>query len=303
MNRNRILKKLYQQKYLFLLIIPGLVGFFIFNYIPMGGIVIAFKDYDLVQGIWKSPWVGIKYFEQFITGYHFKTIMRNTIGISLMKLFLGFPVPIIFALLLNEIKNYYFKRTIQTISYLPHFLSWVVALGIIGKILSVDGGIVNELLIMIGKEPVNFFSNKKAMWPLIYLSEIWKETGWNSIIYLAALATIDVQLYEAAYVDGANRFKRMWHISLPGIKGTIAILFILAAGNILHTNFDQLYLLATPPVIDVTEVIDTYIYRRTLQNMQYSLGAAAGLFKAILNVCIVFMVNGITKKLTGEGIW
>ena len=295
-----IWKRMYGCRYLYLFILPGMIWFVVFSYIPMGGLIIAFKDYSPGDGFLSCPWVGLKYFRDFFNNTFSLLIIRNTVVISLIKLIFGFPVPIIFALLLNEVRNHNYKKTIQTISYLPHFISWVVALGIIGKMLSIDNGIVNELLILIGLEPINFVAEPSAIWPLAYFSEIWKETGWNAIIYLAAISSIDMEQYEAAIVDGATRIQRIHHITLPGIRNTIMILLILATGNMFNVNFDQLYLLGTPPVLDVAEVIDTSVYRNNLQNAQYSLGTAVGMMKSIMNVLLVLLTNKISTRLTGE---
>lgn len=301
--RNKyILHKIYDQRYLLIFVLPCIIWFIIFSYIPMCGIIVAFKNYNLADGFLHSPWVGFKYFGQFFRNYYFKLVMRNTVCISFIKLALGTPIPIIFALLLNEMKSMTYKRITQTISYLPHFLSWVVVLGIVRKMLSIDGGVVNQIIIALGGQPRNFLSEPGVMWPLAYITEVWKEAGWGAIIYLAALTSIDVSLYEAAIVDGANRFQKIWHISLPGIRATITIIFILSVSNIFNSNFDQLYLLGTPPVIDKVEVIDTYIYRNNLQNFQYSLGTAVGLFKSALNIALLFIANKISKSLVGEGL-
>lgn len=283
--------------------LPGLIWFVIFSYIPMVGNILAFKEFTIAGGLWHSPWVGLKNFEDFFNSYYFPILMRNTIGISLIKLVFGFPVPIIFALLLNEVKNNTYKRTVQTISYLPHFVSWVVALTVLGKLLSVDGGLINQIIIQLGGEPINFLAEPSFMWPFAYLSERWKETGWDAIIYLAALSSIDPNLYEAAMIDGASKLQRIRYISLPGIKNTAVILLIFAAGGILGSNFDQLYLLGTPPVIHVTEVIDTYIYRQTLQNMQYGLGTAVGLMRSVINIGLIYGTNTLAKKYTETSLF
>lgn len=298
-----MLKKMWQQRYLYLFILPGLIWFVIFSYIPMAGNILAFKKFTIAGGIWNSPWVGLKNFKDFISSYYFPILMRNTIGISLIKLVFGFPVPIIFALLLNEIKNVTYKRVIQTVSYLPHFVSWVVALSVWGKLLSIDGGLINEIIIKLGGGPINFMAEPGFMWPFAYLSERWKETGWDAIIYLAALTSINPNLYEAAMIDGASKVQRIWYISLPGIKPTMVTLLILSAGGIFSSNFDQLFLLGTPPVINVTEVIDTYIYRQTLQNMQYGLGTAVGLMRAVINVILIYTVNKLANKYAEVGIF
>jgi putative aldouronate transport system permease protein len=301
----KTLKKIIAQKYLYLMVIPCLIWFIIFEYIPMAGVVIAFKDYTLSKGIFGSPWSGLENFQQFVTGYHFKIILINTVAISLLKLFFAFPAPIILALLLNELRNQIFKRTIQTISYLPYFISWVIVLGIWGRMLSVDQGLVNSFLLNSGliDNPINFMLTSNYMWSIIVVTDIWKNIGFNSIIFLAALSAINPELYEAADMDGAGRFSKLIHISLPGIRPTIAILFILAVGGIFSSNFEQLYILGLPPVLNKTEVIDTYIYRYGLQNLQYSLGAAAGLLRSFVALMLVLLTNYIVKKLGEDGLY
>lgn len=305
MTAYRLLQRMAAQKYLYLMVIPCIIWFIIFDYIPMAGIVIAFKEYSFADGIWGSPWAGLEYFRQFIDGYHFKIILINTLAISFLKLFFSFPAPIILALLLNEVRKQMFKRTIQTLSYLPYFVSWVIVLGIWGRMLSIDGGIINELLVSIGivNEPVNFMLMSKYMWSIAVTTEVWKNIGFNSIIFLAALSAINPELYEAASIDGAGRFSKLLHISLPGIRPTVAILFILAIGGIFSANFEQLYILGLPPVLDKTEVIDTYIYRYGLQNLQFSIGAAAGLLRSFVALLLVLLTNRIVKMLGEDGLY
>ena len=301
----KLFSRMVDQKYLYLLVLPGIVWFIIFCYIPMAGILMSFEDYQLSKGIFGSNWVGFKYFTQFLTSYSFPTVIRNTLAISFLKIIFGFPAPIILAIMLNEVKNMVFRRTIQTVSYLPYFVSWVVVIGIWGRILSPEGGIINEILVSlkIVDMPLNFMLTSKYMWSISVFTEIWKMIGWNSIIYLAALSAINPELYEAAKIDGAGRFKQILHITIPGIFPTISVLFILTMGGILTANFDQLYILGTPPVLDVTEVIDTYIYRFGLRGLQYSLGAAAGLMRSVIALFLVVITNKIVKMLGQGGIW
>ncbi|RAV21623.1 ABC transporter permease [Paenibacillus contaminans] len=305
MGAKRMLQQMKGQKYLYLMVVPCLVWFIVFNYIPMAGIVIAFKDYTFAKGIWGSPWAGLDHFKQFVTGYHFKIILVNTLAISLLKLIFAFPAPIVLALLLNELRSKLFKRSIQTLSYLPHFVSWVIVLGIWGRMLSIDEGIVNRFLVSLGivGEPINFMLTSGYMWPIAVVTEIWKSIGFSSIIFLAALSSINPELYEAASMDGAGRFSKMFHISLPGIRSTIAILFVLAVGGIFSANFEQLYIMGLPPVLDKTEVIDTYIFRYGLQNLQYSAGAAAGLLRSFVALILVLLTNRIVKMLGEDGLY
>jgi putative aldouronate transport system permease protein len=304
-NRSSLMRTLINQRYIYLMVLPGIIWFIVFCYVPMPGIMIAFQKYTVTKGIFGSPWVGLKYFTQFLTSYSFPIVLRNTLVISFLKLLFGFPAPILLALILNEVKHLAFKKTIQTISYLPNFVSWVVVLGIWYRLMSPEGGLVNTVLVSLGvlSTPLNFMNTSAYMWPVAVLTEIWKTIGWNSIIYFAALSSINPELYEAAKIDGASRLQQMRHITLPGISATISILFILAMGGILASNFDQLFILGSSPVLDVTEVIDTYIYRIGLQQLQYSLAAAAGLMRAILSLLLVYITHRVAKALGQEGLW
>lgn len=304
-NRLKILKTVSNQKYLLLMVVPFIIWFIIFCYIPMFGIVSAFQNFEPLKGYFGSKWVGIKHFELFLTGYHFPIILKNTVVLTFLKILFGFPAPIILALLLNEMKNGLYKKTVQTISYLPYFVSWVIVLGIWGRILSSDGGVVNNFIMPIFniEEPIPFLSLNQYMWPIAILTEIWKGVGWGTIIYLAALSAINIELYEAARIDGAGRWKQVWHITLPGIKPTIAILFIFSMGGLVSGNFEQLWILGTPAVRQVTEVIDTYVARVGLMQGQFSLGTAAGLMTSVVSFLLVLLTNKIVTSLGEEGIW
>lgn len=304
-SKSKLLATLVQQKYLYLLVLPGVIWFIVFCFVPMVGILIGFQDYKVYKGILGSEWVGLKYFIQFVTSFSFPTVIRNTVVISLLKIIFGFPAPIILALMLNEVKKMAFRRTIQTLSYLPHFVSWVVVLGIWSRLLSPEGGMINEILMSLNiiDSSMNFMMTSKYMWPIAVITEIWKTIGWSSIIYLAALSSLNPELYEAARMDGAGRFKQLLHITIPGILPTVCILFILAMGGIFTSNFDQLYMMGAAPVLDVTEVIDTYIYRIGLRQLQYSIGAAAGLMRSVLAFLLVVLTNKIIKTLGQDGIW
>lgn len=309
--------KLYNQRYYFLMLALPVIWYMLFVYVPMGGIIIAFKDYKLSKGIFGSQWVGFKYFIQIFTDYYARRVILNTIGISFMKMVFGFPAPIIFALLINEIYNKRFKKTVQTVSYLPYFISWVVVMGICKEMLAADGGIINTILIRIGilKQPVSFMIDKNAIWPIAVITDIWKNIGWNSIIYLAAIAGINMELYEAAEIDGAKRFGKMWHVTLPGIKPTIVLILIFTMGSLFQGNFDQMYMLSTAgnmsgsgsliasPVQDVADILDTYIYRQGLQKLQFSYGTAVTLLRSMLILLMVLLTNKIAKIAGEEGIW
>ncbi|MFD0961090.1 ABC transporter permease [Paenibacillus chungangensis] len=295
-----------RHKLYFLLILPGMLYFIIFQYGPMYGIIIAFKDispFDGLSGIFSAEWVGLKHFEAFINSYYFWNIIGNTLTISAYKLLFGFPAPIILALLINEIKNKYFKNTIQTISYLPHFISMVVLAGLVTVLLTTDGGFINGLMQRLGMEPIMFLGDTKFFRTVLVASGIWKEVGWSSIIYIAAIAGVDPQLYEAAKVDGAGRFRQMWNITLPSISFIVVILFILQIGHILDAGFEQIFLLYSPPVYEVADIIDTYVYRKGLLDLQYSFAAAVGVFKAVIALILVIGANRLAKKLGHEGIW
>lgn len=298
-------KELWNSRYLYLFVIPGIIWFLIFCYQPMYGVLIAFKDYDIARGVFASKWVGLKYFIDFFKDYNFKSIMTNTIGISVLKLLFGFPAPIILALLLNEIKNNKFKRVTQTISYLPYFVSWVVVAGIWYELLSVDdGGVVNTFLIHIGliKEPIFWFGKEEYFWGLAVASDIWKGIGWGAIIYLAALASIDIELYESAFVDGANRLQQIWHITLPCIRSTIVVLFIFAVGNIMNAGFDQIYVIQNPAVMERAQIIDTYVMITGIFQANYSIATAIGLFKSVVGLILLFLTNAVVKFMGEEGI-
>ncbi|MCM8900814.1 ABC transporter permease subunit [Caldicoprobacter algeriensis] len=285
------------------MLIPGIAFFIIFHYIPMYGAVIAFKEYNIMQGILGSPWIGFKYFKHAFESPFFGEILWNTFIISVYKLIWGFPAPIILALLLNEVKNMKFRRTIQTVSYLPHFISWVVIGGMFTDLLSPQTGIVNNIIKMFGGQPIYFMASKEWFRTVLVVSSIWKEVGWNSIIYLAALSSIDPQLYEASQIDGANRWQQTWYITLPGIMSTIAILLILRLGNILNAGFEQVFIMYNPSVYEVADIIDTWVYRVGLQGMRYSLATAVGLFKSVVGFILVITSNWLAKRMGESGIW
>ncbi|WP_209972206.1 ABC transporter permease [Paenibacillus eucommiae] len=302
--RKRSLMRKYRLYYF--LLFPGVVFFLIFHYIPLYSIIIAFKDvspFDGFQGIFTSEWVGLKHFRNFTNSYYFWNIMKNTVLISLYRLIFGFPAPIILALLMNEIKSIKFVRVIQSISYLPHFISMVVVAGLLTTLLTTDGGFINAILQQFGIEPVYFLGDKNYFRSVLVVSGIWKEIGWGTIIYLAAITGIDAQLYEAATVDGAGRFKQLIHITLPGMMFIIVIMFIFAVGGLLNAGFEQIFLLYSPPVYEVSDIIDTYVYRSGLEDIQYSFASAVGLFKSVLALILLLGANYLAKRLGQQGIW
>lgn len=302
-DRESLWKQYAKSKYLFLMLAPMFAYYIIFEYGPLYGIQIAFKDYMIRDGIWNSPWAGMKHFDYMFTASpDFYRILRNTVVISFYHIIFGFPAPIILALLFNEIRSEIFKRVTQSVSYLPHFLSWVVLGGFLMTILSPTTGAVNEMLGWFGIEPIYFLGDPNYFRFTLVASSIWKEVGWGTIIYLAALAGIDPHLYEAAKIDGAGRWKQTLHITLPGIMHVIAILFIFKTGQILSAGFDQIFNLYNPAVYSVADILDTYVYRVGLMQLQYSFTTAVGLFKNVIAFSLVLFTNYIVKKLGQEGI-
>lgn len=288
---------------LYLLLAPGLLYFLIFKYLPMWGVVIAFQDYSPFKGILGSDWVGFKHFVTLFQYDKFWQIFRNTILISLYNLIFFFPAPIIVALLLNEVKNQFFKRSVQTIIYLPHFISWVVVAGMTYLLLGTQGGLVNELIKSSGGEALPFLTTPEWFRSLLVTQSIWKEAGWGTIIFLAALSGVDTQLYEAAIVDGAGRWRQLWHITLPAIRSTIFILLILRLGNILDVGFEHIFLMLNSTVNNVGDVFETYVYREGLIGGKFSYTTAVGLFKSIIGLVLVVSANWLTKKFGEEGVY
>jgi putative aldouronate transport system permease protein len=288
-----------------MMVLPGIIFVLIFSYIPMYGVLMAFQDYSIFKGFMNSPWVGLKHFRMFFESPEFNEVMRNTIVISFLKFFIGFPAPILLALMLNEIKNMAFKRVVQTVSYLPHFISWVIVAGFVMSLLSTDNGSVNILIEKLNfiEEPINFLSLPEYFWTILVTTGVWKEIGFGSIVYLAAIAGIDPHLYEAAAMDGASRFKQMFLITLPSIMPVVIIFMILAVGNLLNAGFEDILLLGINPVLrDVSDVIDTYVFRVGIQNSRYSYATAVGLFKAVISVGLLTMANYIARR-SGNSLW
>ncbi|WP_274365168.1 ABC transporter permease [Paenibacillus thermotolerans] len=284
---------------LLIMLIPGMLYYVIFHYLPMYGVVLAFKDFKITQGILGSPWVGLHWFEKVFSDSYFFTVLKNTMIISLYKLIFGFPVPILFALLLGEISNVKFKKAVQTVSYLPHFISWVVLAGIFFTIFSMEGPI-NMILGWFDVNPMLFLADDRYFRSILVLTSIYQGFGWGSIIYFAAISNIDPQLYEAAVIDGAGRFKRMFYISIPMLVPVIAIMLILSMSGILDAGFDQIFNMYNPRVMNVSDIIDTYVYRRGLVEMDYSYATAVGLFKAVVALILILTVNRIVKWIGGK---
>lgn len=296
--KQKFLLSLNRNKYLYLLALPGFIWLMLFAYKPMVGVLMAFQDYNIVGGIWGSDWVGLKHFKTFFSGADFAPIMINTIKISLLQLLFGFPAPIILAIIFNELKGGIFKKASQTVSYLPHFLSWVTIAGMVTTLLSPSTGLVNNLLTKLGFEPIYFLAEKNMFVPILIVSSIWKEVGWGSVIYLASLAGLDQEVGEAAIIDGCTRFQKIRYINFPYLFSTVAIMLILKMGGILNAGFDQIFNLYSPATYDVADILDTYVYRLGISGFQYSLSTAIGLFKSVVGIIMVVVTNWLTKKLS-----
>ena len=285
-------------RWLYLMLLPGTLLVIIFNYGPMYGLLMAFQDFQVSKGIIGSPWVGLKHFEHFFTNAIALNALRNTLLISFLKLLFGFPAPIILALLFNELRDGLFKRFGQTISYMPHFVSWIVFAALITGMLSPSTGAINAVLKMIGIQPIYFMANPSWFRVVLIVSEVWKEIGWGAIIYLAALSDVDPTLYEAAVVDGASRIQRMIHISIPLILPIAALMLILRMGGIMSAGFDQIFNMYNPQVYQSADIIDTYVYRSGLQNLEYSFAAAVGFFKSVVGLVMVLFVNEVARRMS-----
>ena len=299
---NRLMKDLKKYKTLYFLVIPVVIWYILFCYKPMYGVIIAFKDYRPGLGIAGSKWVGFKHFKQFFESYYFGRTLKNTLIMSLSQIIFGFPAPIIFALLLNEIKNMKFKRITQTISYMPHFISMVVVASMI-RVLTSQNGVITSLLSVFGVEQVALLTKQEYFVPIYVISGIWQQLGWNAIIYIAALAGVDQELYEAAKIDGANRWKQTIHITLPSITGTIMIMLLLRLGSIMNVGFEKVILLYNEGIYETADVISSYVYRKGLQKFQYSFSSAVNLFNTVINFVLIMLFNKISKKLTEVSLW
>lgn len=297
-----LLRKCWRDRYIFILLLPGLLYFLLFKIIPVFGNVIAFQDYNPFKGMWASDWVGFSNFKRIFEDTEVLRILRNTLFISLMQIIFVFPAPILLAIMLNEVAREKTKRLIQSIIYLPHFFSWVVIVSIATIFLKPEG-LINQLLQYFGYEWVSFMTNPHLFVPIVIVELIWKETGWSTIIFLAALASINHELLEAAIVDGANRWKRIWHIILPSIGSTIAILLILRLGTVLDTGFEQIFLMLNPFNRDIGEVLDTYVYTKGIKQGDFSFSTAVGLFKGVVGLVLVVTANRIIKKSGNDGLF
>jgi len=300
----KVLKSLKKYWPLYLFLLPGIIYYILLCYVPMTGVVLAFKDYSFKKGIWGSDWCGLKYFKTFFTSYDCGRLIRNTLTVGFIKCILEFPFAIILALMLNEIRSMKFKKVTQTITYLPHFLSSVIIITMIQRILAPNTGVLNQIIALFGGDGSTFFLMKSEyFYQILFGMDIWKNIGWDSIIYLAAIAGVDQELYEAASIDGCSKLKKMWHITLPGIKGTIGILFIMGVGGLLSSGFDQIYLLRTPGNMELADTLDTYVVRVGLTNGQFGYATAIGLIQGIVGLILVVSCNKISKKITEVSLW
>lgn len=298
----RLSYDLYVNRAAYLLFLPVFIWYFVFHYVPMYGIIISFKNYSPALGFLGSPWVGLKHFKDFFDSYYFLRLIKNTLSISICSLVFVFPAGIILALLLNEVKSNKYKRVVQTITYLPHFVSLVVICGIIRNFVAEDG-VINDIIAAFGGERANLLNMPQYYVPIYIISAIWQGVGWGSIIYLAALSGIDTELYEAASIDGAGRLRQLWHITLPGITPTIVTMFIIAVGGIMSVGYEKVLLLYNPAIYDVSDVISTFVYRKGLLENNYSYSSAVGLFTSLINFILVMSSNWLSRKLTERSLW
>lgn len=298
-------KKFFQQRYLYLMSVPFVLWAFVFSYLPLWGWTMAFQKFKPGIAFGDQKWVGLQYFRELFADEQFYRVLRNTLAMSTMGLVAGFVVPIVFAVVLNEVRAMPVKRFVQTVSYLPHFVSWVVVAGIVTKMLSTEGGVVNEILVSlhIVDEPIQFMAKGGLFWYIVTASDVWKEMGWNTIIYLAAIAGIGPDLYEAAKVDGASRLRQIWHITLPGIRPTIVVLLIMSIGHLVGIGFEKQFLLGNPLVSDYSQVLDLYALNYGLGLGRFSFGTAINIFNSVISVFLLLIANGIFKRTTKESIF
>ncbi|MEK4057419.1 ABC transporter permease subunit [Paenibacillus sp. FSL F4-0087] len=300
--RSRFVRDFMMNKYLYIMMIPVIGYYLIFHYGPMYGAIIAFKDYSPMKGILGSDWVGLKHFEEFFNSYYFLRVLKNTLLISLYTLVFEFPAPIILALLINEVRKRTFKRVVQTITYMPYFISLVVICGIITDFTNADG-LINRLIIMLGYDGQAMLQKPELFRPIYVLSEIWQRIGWESIIYIAALMSIDLEQYEAAKIDGASRLKQMFHITLPGLLPIITIMFILRMGNMLNVGFEKIILLYNPVTYETADVISSFVYRKGLLEFGWSYSSAVGLFNSVINLVLLISANYISRRVSQNSLW
>lgn len=303
MQKSNYMRRIFEGRYLYLLMLPGIIYFIVFKYSPMWMLVIAFQNYNPFVGIAGSKWVGLKHFIDLLNDSNFYLMLRNTLAINFLNLIFYFPLPIILALILNEVRHEKFKKINQTIIYFPHFLSWVIIASMTFFLLSVDVGVINKFRASIDQPTISFLSNPKLFWLILTVQSIWKEAGWGTIIFLAAIATVDMDQYEAATIDGAGRFKRIWYITIPAIAPTIITLLLLKLGTIVNVGFEQVLLMANPLVNNVAEVFDTYAYRLGILQGNISFGTAVNVFKGVVGFAFVWVSNFVVKKTGHEGLY
>ncbi|MEK3659718.1 protein lplB [Paenibacillus odorifer] len=292
-----------RNKWLYGMLAPGVLYFLLFKYAPMWGLLLAFKDYQPFLGFFGSQWVGMKHFERLFHDPAFWMLLRNTLVLAGYNILFFFPAPFLLSLMINEVRREKLKRTIQTVIYIPHFVSWVVVVGIAYTFFTIDGGLVNEAIMAMGGDKINFLASSGWFRTMVTLEVIWKETGWGTIIFLAALAGVDPQIYEAAKMDGAGRLRQLWHVTLPAIRSTIIILFILRLGSFLDTGFEQIFLMLNPINREVGEVFDTYVYTAGITQGQFSFSTAVGLFKSLVGFVLVIGSNWLAKRFGEEGVY
>ena len=298
----RLWQNMKKHKGLYLMILPVVAFYLVFCYYPMYGAQIAFRDYTPKQGVFHSPWAGLKHFGEFFKSVYFERLIRNTFSINLKNLVFGFPAPILFALLLNEVRSQKYKKFVQTVSYMPHFISTVVVAGMVLQFTATDG-FLTQIMTLFGYPKQNLMMNPSLFQPIYVISDIWQGIGWGSIIYIAAIAGINAELYEAARMDGAGRFKQMLHVTLPGILPTIITMFILRVGNMMNLGFEKIILLYNSSIYETADVISTYVYRKGLVDQSYSFSTAVGLFNSVINLTLLFCANKICKRLTEHSLW
>ncbi|TBL71569.1 ABC transporter permease [Paenibacillus thalictri] len=294
---------LFKYRHMYMLVFPGLLYFIVFKLVPMWGLLVAFQDYTPILGMLHSKWVGFKHFIELFQYDFFYNLLRNTLLINVFSLVFLFPLPILLAIMLNEARHEVFKRINQSIVYMPHFLSWVIITSLTFFILSTDVGLINKAVRSFGYEPIPFLNEPRFFWGLLTVQNIWKDAGWGTIIFLAAIAGVDPSRYEAAVIDGASRMRQIWHITLPAIRPTILILLILRLGHIADVSFEQVLLMLNPLVLSVGDVFDTYAYKQGILSGQTSVGVAVGMFKGVVGLALVLISNHIVKKLGHEGIY
>ena len=296
----RLQREMWKHRWIYLLVSPTLIYYLVFKYIPLYNAQIAFKDFKPLLGVEGSPWAGFQYFEIFVNSFYFTQLITNTLFFSGARLLLGIPIAIILALALYETRSMFFRQLVQTASYLPHFLSWVIMFGILLMLLSPGSGLINDTIKALGGQPIAFLTTPDWFRWVVIGSDIWKETGWSTILYLAALLSISPELYEAAAVDGASRLQRIWHISLPGILNVIVLVTLLRLGTILEGGFNQLFVLYSLPVYSVGDIIDTWVYRQGILEFQFSLATAVGLFKGVIGLFLIVTTNRLAKRIVGS---